>query len=215
MKNLFIMLVLVAFSAQGFSQSDQKAVDLLNSLSTKVNAYKSLNIEFKFYVENLKDASRTMYPGKVWYRGDRYKLDLMGQVVFSDGKTNWTYLKDAEEINITNANDADATIFNPQSLLANFTKDYKCRWISDKFVNNRAIVEIDLYPIKIEGKKYSKITLRIDKTKTQLYTVHYVGKDGVSYLVEIDKFLENPTIADKDIVFSATSFPGAEVIDMR
>lgn len=156
-----------------------------------------------------------MYPGKAWYRGDRYKLDLMGQMVFSDGKTNWTYLKDAEEINITDANANDAAIFNPQSLLSNFTKDYKCRWISDKFVSNRAIVEIDLYPIKIEGKKYSKITLRIDKTKVQLYTVHYVGKDGVSYLVEIDKFLENPAIADKDIVFNTATFPGAEVIDMR
>ncbi len=215
MKKVFFTLLSLAIFSLGYAQSDQKAVDLLNSVSAKANAYKSLNIEFKFYIENLKDASRNMHPGKVWYRGDRYKMDMMGQLIFSDGKTNYTYLKDAEEINITEASSADETVFNPQSILNNFTKDYKCRWISDKFENNRALVEIDLYPVKIDDKKYSKITLRIDKTKTQIFSVHYMGKDGINYYIEIDKFIENPTIADKDIIFNAASFPGADIIDMR
>ncbi|NLA23827.1 MAG: outer membrane lipoprotein carrier protein LolA [Bacteroidales bacterium] len=216
MKKVIVVLLMISFAITNFAQqNDQKAIEILDKLSLKIDKYKSLNIEFKFYVENLKDASRNLYPGKVLYRGDRYKLELMGQIVFSDGKTNWTYLDDAEEVNIADANESDATIFNPQTLLKNYTKEYKCRWISDKFEQNRALVEIDLYPIKINDKKYSKITLRIDKTKMQLFSVRYVGKDGVSYFVEINKFIENPTIPDKDIVFSKNLFPDAEIIDMR
>ncbi|HOY38559.1 MAG: outer membrane lipoprotein carrier protein LolA [Bacteroidales bacterium] len=215
MKNLFLTVVLIIAASSAFSQSDPKAIELLQTVSSKLSAYKSIQVEFRFYVESLQDGSRDQFSGKALYRGDRYRMDLMGQVVFSDGKTNWTYLKDAEEINITDASETDGTVFNPQNVLNNFSQDYKCRWISDKFENNRTLVEIDLYPVKIEGKKYSKLTLKVDKTKNQIYSIHYVGKDGVSYLVVIDKFVENPVIADKDIIFNSANFPNAEIIDMR
>jgi len=215
MKKYFFFLAFILAPYFVFSQSDQKAIDLLNTVSTKLSSCKSLQIDFRFFVENLQDGSRNQYTGKALYRGDRYKIDLMGQEVYSDGATNWTYLKDAEEINITDASGTDETVFNPQNVLDNYAKDYKCRWISDKFENNRTLVEIDMYPVRIDDKKYSKLTLKIDKTKNQIYSIRYVGKDGVSYLIVIDKFLENQTIADKDIIFNAANYPNAEVIDMR
>ena len=57
--------------------------------------------------------------------------------------------------------------------------------------------------------------VKIDKTKKQIYSVRYVGKDGVSYLIEIYKFSENPSISDSEIKFSDSLYPEAEVIDMR
>ena len=76
-------------------------------------------------------------------------------------------------------------------------------------------MEFDFFPKQIENKKYSKITIRIDKTKKQIFSVRYVGKDGVNYLIEIDKMLENPTIADTEVKFNKASYPDAEIIDMR
>jgi outer membrane lipoprotein-sorting protein len=72
-----------------------------------------------------------------------------------------------------------------------------------------------MIPKVIEGKKYTKITVKVDKTKKQIYSVRYVGKDGVSYLIEISKFVENPAITDAEIKYSSSLYPGAEVIDMR
>ncbi len=215
MKQNFLIIGLLLLSFAGFSQTDAAAIALLDEVSAKTEKYSSLKIDFSMYVENLQTKKRDTYFGNASYKAGFYKLDIMGQIVFSDGKTNWTYLKDAEEINITDNAENQTVMMNPQSLLKDYKNTYKVKYIADKFEANRPLVEIDLVPKVIENKKYSKITVKIDKTKKQIYSVRYVGKDGVSYLIEISKFTENPSIPDAEIKYSKSLFPDAEVIDMR
>lgn len=190
-------------------------MEILDQVAAKTEKYVGLKIDFTMYVENLHTAKRDSYKGNAIYKSGLYKMDIMGQVVYSDGKTNWTYLKDAEEINITNNIENEAFMTNPQAILKDYKSKFKVNFISDKFEKNRALLEFDFFPKQIENKKYSKITIRIDKTKKQIFSVRYVGKDGVNYLIEIDKMLENPTIADTEVKFNKASYPDAEVIDMR
>jgi outer membrane lipoprotein-sorting protein len=185
MKTNLTIICLLLLSVAGFSQTNADATALLDKVSAKAEKYSSLNIEFNMYVENLQSGKRDTYAGSAAYRSGFYKLDIMGQVVFSDGKTNWTYLKDAEEVNITDNEGKESAMMNPQSLLKDYKTKFKVNYITDKFEKNRPLVEIDLIPKTIENKKYSKITVKVDKTKQQIYSVRYVGKDGVSYLIEI------------------------------
>lgn len=209
-----ILVFLFALIAFNFANAQDNYV-LLEQTAAKTEKYTSLKIDFNMTVENLHNAKRETYSGNAAYRNGLYKMDIMGQVVFSDGKTNWTYLKDAEEINITTNTGNTNVMTNPKALLHNYKDNYKVNYISDKFEKNRALVEYDLIPKKIEDKKFSKITLKIDKAKKQIYSIRYVGKDGMNYLIEIYKLVENPTIADSEIKYSSSLFPGAEVIDMR
>ena len=206
--SLFATLLLVA-------QGSVPQMEILDQVAAKTEKYVGLKIDFTLYVENLHNAKRDSYKGNAIYKTGLYKMDIMGQVVYSDGKTNWTYLKDADEINITNNSDNEAFMTNPQAILKDYKSKFKVNFISDKFEKNRALLEFDFYPKQIENKKYSKITIRIDKTKKQIFSVRYVGKDGVNYLVEIDKMLENPTITDAEVKFNKASYPNAELIDMR
>ena len=206
--SLFATLLLVA-------QGSVPQMEILDQVAAKTEKYVGLKIDFTMYVENLHNAKRDSYKGNAVYKQGLYKMDIMGQVVYSDGKTNWTYLKDADEINVTNNSDNEAFMTNPQAILKDYKSKFKVNFISDKFEKNRALLEFDFYPKQIENKKYSKITIRIDKTKKQIFSVHYVGKDGVNYLVEIDKMLENPTITDAEVKFNKASYPDAELIDMR
>ncbi|MBQ1653029.1 MAG: outer membrane lipoprotein carrier protein LolA, partial [Bacteroidales bacterium] len=187
--SLFATLLLVA-------QGSVPQMEILDQVAAKTEKYVGLKIDFTLYVENLHNAKRDSYKGNAIYKTGLYKMDIMGQVVYSDGKTNWTYLRDAEEISITNNGDNEAFMTNPQAILKDYKSKFKVNFISDKFEKNRALLEFDFFPKQIENKKYSKITIRIDKTKKQIFSVRYVGKDGVNYLIEIDKMLENPTISD-------------------
>ncbi|MDD3687865.1 MAG: outer membrane lipoprotein carrier protein LolA [Bacteroidales bacterium] len=215
MKKNLLIISLLLISVAGFSQTDAAAITLLDEVAAKADKYTSLKVDFKMFVENLQTKKRDTYTGSASYKAGYYKLDIMGQIVYSDGKTNWTYLKDAEEINITDNADNQAAMMNPKTLLKDYKTNFKVKYIADKFEANRPLVEIDMIPKVIEGKKYTKITLKVDKTKKQIYSVRYVGKDGVSYLIEIIKFMENPTITDAEIKYSSSLYPGAEVIDMR
>ncbi|MDD2386122.1 MAG: outer membrane lipoprotein carrier protein LolA [Bacteroidales bacterium] len=215
MKKFIALFSLIFLALVGFSQNDLAATALLDEVSAKTERYVSLKIEFNMYIENLQHPKRDEHKGSAVYKSGLYKLDIMGQIVFSNGTTNWTYLKDAEEVNITDNADNKDAMMNPQSLLKDYKSNFKVRYIADKFEQNRPLVEIDLIPKTIEDKKYSKITVKIDKTKKQIYSVRYIGKDGVSYLIEIYKFVENPAVSDAEIKFSNALFPHAEVIDMR
>ncbi|MDR2010384.1 MAG: outer membrane lipoprotein carrier protein LolA [Bacteroidales bacterium] len=213
-RNLLISTLLL-FSGMCYSQSDEKPVALLDEVAAKIESYSTLKIEFIVYIENNQGGNRDPYSGSAMYKAGNYKLDMMGQIVFSDGKTNWTYLKDADEVNITKNTEGGDIMVNPKNLLKDYKNNFKITQISDKFEKNRPLVEIDLYPKKIDDKKYSRITLKIDKTKKQIYSIRYVGKDGINYLIEISKFIENPAIQDSEIKFSNSLFPDAEIIDMR
>lgn len=206
--SLFATLFLVA-------QGSVPQMEILDQVAAKTEKYVGLKIDFTLYVENLHNAKRDSYKGNAIYKTGLYKMDIMGQVVYSDGKTNWTYLRDAEEISITNNGDNEAFMTNPQAILKDYKSKFKVNFISDKFEKNRALLEFDFFPKQIENKKYSKITIRIDKTKKQIFSVRYVGKDGVNYLIEIDKMLENPTISDSEVKFSKALYPDADIIDMR
>lgn len=206
--SLFATLLLVA-------QGSVPQMEILDQVAVKTEKYVGLKIDFTLYVENLHNAKRDSYKGNAIYKTGLYKMDIMGQVVYSDGKTNWTYLRDAEEISITNNGDNEAFMTNPQAILKDYKSKFKVNFISDKFEKNRALLEFDFFPKQIENKKYSKITIRIDKTKKQIFSVRYVGKDGVNYLIEIDKMLENPTISDSEVKFSKALYPDADIIDMR
>lgn len=215
MKKNLLIISLLLLTVAGFSQNDAAAITLLDEVAAKADKYASLKVDFNMFVENLQTKKRESHTGSASYKAGYYKLDIMGQVVYSDGKTNWTYLKDAEEVNITDNADNQAAMMNPKTLLKDYKTNFKVKYIADKFEANRPLVEIDMFPKVIEGKKYTKITLKVDKTKKQIYSVRYVGKDGVSYLIEILKFVENPSMPDAEIKYSSSLFPGAEVIDMR
>jgi outer membrane lipoprotein-sorting protein len=169
--SLFATLLLVA-------QGSVPQMEVLDQVAAKTEKYVGLKIDFTMYVENLHNAKRDSYKGNAVYKSGLYKMDIMGQVVYSDGKTNWTYLKDADEINVTNNSENEAFMTNPQAILKDYKNKFKVNFVSDKFEKNRALLEFDFIPKQIDNKKYSKITIRIDKTKKQIFSVRYVGKDG-------------------------------------
>ena len=215
MKKVTLLIISLFATLLLAAQGSVPQMEILDQVAAKTEKYVGLKIDFTMYVENLHNAKRDSYKGNAVYKSGLYKMDLMGQVVYSDGKTNWTYLKDADEINITKNSDNEAFMTNPQAILKDYKSKFKVNFISDKFEKNRALLEFDFYPKQIENKKYSKITIRIDKTKKQIFSVRYVGKDGVNYLIEIDKMLENPTITDAEVKYNKSLYPDAEEIDMR
>ena len=219
MKNLKIcklIIILMLISIYGFAQENNTAaINLLDEVAAKMDKYSTLKIEFILEIDNGQSGKTENHSGQAIYKNGLYKMDLMGQIIFSDGKTNWTYLKDAEEVNITSNSSKQELLVNPKNVLKNYKSEFKIKQISDKFEKNRALVEIDLYPKKIDDKKFSRLNLKVDKTQMQIYSIKYVGKDGVNILITITKFVENPQIADSEVKYSDNLFPEAEVIDMR
>ena len=58
----------------------------------------------------------------MYIKGDKYRLEFAGQDVISDGKTRWTYVKDANEIQIDNQR-KDENAITPTNIFTLYEKD--------------------------------------------------------------------------------------------
>jgi outer membrane lipoprotein-sorting protein len=204
-----MIAALVVFTISGFAQNDKKATAILDDVSAKTKLYKTIKLDFTYAMDNTKENIHDKFKGTLISKGDKYKLTAAGQDVISDGKTMWTYLKDANEVQINNAGEDDES-FTPTKLLSGYSNDYKSKFISEK--GNNQLIE--LYPVK-KGKSFTKVQLTIDKAKKQISKFVIFDRNGSTFSYIVDKFVTDQAIADNIFTFNKADHPGVEMNDMR
>jgi len=209
MKKLLLIILVAGLAISAFAQNDKKATAILDEVSVKTKAYKTIKIDFTYAMDNAKQKIHDKFKGTLISKGDKYKLTAAGQDVISDGKTVWTYLKDAKEVQINNVGEDDDS-FTPTKLLSGYGKDFKAKFIEEK--GNDQILE--LYPLK-KGKTFTKVQLTIDKAKKQISKFIIYDRSGSTFSYIVDKFVTDQPIADAVFTFNKADHPGVEFNDMR
>ncbi|MCX6232536.1 MAG: outer membrane lipoprotein carrier protein LolA [Bacteroidetes bacterium] len=208
------LLLMVIFFKQSISQVvDTKANAILDKVSAKMKSYTSMKIEFTYTLDNKAEKIHQSKTGVVTIKGDKYTLNVQKQRIISDGKTVWTYIPDANEVQINNVNTKDDEALNPAKLLSTYNKNYRAKLIKEAMMDGVSTQIIDLVPIK--GKAFFKVRLLIDKIKLQVISTEIYNKNGSIYAYKVNKFTPNTKVADSDFVFKAAEFPGVELNDMR
>ena len=212
--NLVGLLMMVLFINQSMSQVvDERANAILDKVSAKMKSYTAMKIEFTYTLDNKAEKIHQSKTGVVTIKGDKYSLMIQKQRIISDGKTVWTYIPDAEEVQINNVNTKDDEALNPSKLLATYSKNYRAKLIKEANQGGVMTQIIDLVPIK--GKAFFKIRLLIDKVKLQIISTEIYNKNGSTYAYRVNKFTPNAKVADTEFAFRASDFPGVEINDMR
>lgn len=209
MRQILIFLLFAAYAVLGFTQNDKKATSILDEVSAKTKSFKSIKIEFTYAMDNDKQKVHDKFNGSLLSKGDKYKLTAAGQDVISDGKTIWTYLKEAKEVQINDVSGNDES-FTPTKLLSGYSNDFKPKFIEEK--GNDQFIE--LYPIK-KGKSFTKVQLTIDKSKKQISRFVIFDKSGSTFSYIVNKFITDQVIPDAVFTFNKADHPGVEINDMR
>jgi len=201
----FISMFLVLAS---FSQSDKKARAILDEVSAKTKTYKSIRIEFTYKMDNTSQKINDSYKGVLLSKGDKYKLSFSGQEVMSDGKTVWTYVKDANEVQINDVSKDDDS-FTPTNLLNTYNANYKAKLIEE----NAKQKVIELVPV--QKKNFNKVRVTIENARKIVSSLLIYDKNGSIYTYQVNKFETDLPVTDNSFVFKNAEHPGVEVVDMR
>jgi outer membrane lipoprotein-sorting protein len=210
---LSVLLISICGLRANAQIDDSKAKTILDGVSAQMKAYSSMKIEFTYSMTNAKTNVNESKSGVIQIKGSKYRLEVGGQIVFCDGKTVWTYLKDDKEVNINNVSTQEDAV-NPTTILNNYATNFKPKLINDKLVEGgKTIAVIDLTPIK--GKSYYKVRLNIDKAAQQIASTIVYDKNGSTYTYTITKFTSNSAMDDTMFTFNKADYPGVEENDMR
>jgi outer membrane lipoprotein carrier protein len=210
---ILILSGIVLMSVTGFTQTkDTKATQLLDEVSAKTKAAKSIKADFSYTMENKQAKINEEKTGTLLLSGDKYKLTAAGQTVICDGKTVWTYIKESNEVQVNNLDNKDEAL-TPSKLLSSYNSNYKSKIIKDKSVTDPNVEVIELIPNTV--KNFFKAHLAIDKTKAQVKSFTLFDKNGNVFTYKITKYQVDTPVTAADFTFDKTKFPGVEVIDMR
>lgn len=208
-KQLFLLLILTMVGTVNAQNSSQK---ILDELATKTNAAKNIKVEFSYLMDNASADIHEATEGSLIVSGDKYVLKIAGQHIVCDGKTIWTYIADANEVQI-NEVDAEAS-FSPTKLLSSYSDDYDANLVKEYSENNRNYYLLKLKP-KAKDSGFDYVHLKIEKDKMQLsaFILYDFESNVFSYVVK--EYLTNVALDAKAFTFDASKYPNVDVIDMR
>jgi outer membrane lipoprotein-sorting protein len=205
------LLIMSLTSTEALTQ--RNADDLLKRVVDKTNAYKTLEVDFTYTMLNELAGIKEVNQGKVFIKGDAYKLDIAGQKVISDGETVWTYLEDSQEVMISLADDGEDAI-TPGKLLTSYYTDYKASFVNVKENTDKGLKTIELKPVT--GKMFNKMHLAVDETKLQIAHFSIFDNNGNVFVYHISKMVPNVTLTAGTFAFNPEDYPDLEdIIDMR
>lgn len=212
MQQLFILL-LVVISSQVYSQTDQKAKEILDKVSEKTKSNSSITASFDFIMENKEVDLKETNQGTIIIQGEQYKLSINGFDILCDGKTQWTYMPDAGEVNISEAGFDDDGSINPATIFTIYEKGFNYTYLG-KFTNNtKQIYKIDLTPT--EENDFSRVILEVDQNTYQILGAVLYGTDNNLYTIRVNTMNTTKTYPVSTFVFNTEANPKVDVIDLR
>lgn len=212
-KCLLTIVTLGLIASQLMAQSDPKAQEILKGVSAKYKSYKSVSTSFKLNLLDQKSKKTTVQNGTVSLKGAAYNFAMSGQTVMCDGKTTWTYMKESNEVQVSD-NKPSVDAISPTTIFTMYEKGFKSKFLADKKVSGKAIQLIELTPDDSK-KSYFKIQLTIDKAGKYVSEAKVFDKNGNIYTYSIVKFSPNAIVTDDLFSFNKAKYPGVEIVDLR
>ncbi len=215
MKRFYLVAVLAVAYISTFGQgSDPEAKKVLDEVSSRFKTFKAVQSNFTLQIEDAKGKVQGTKKGVVFMKGDKYRITINGQEIFSDGKNIWTYDEGANEVTITSIDPSGSGI-TPQKLFTTFyDKDFLYKLNGEKKAGNKTLQEVELTPVD-KTKAFHKVYLLVDKATKTIYSTRILEKNGNKYIYTVNSLNGKAVVADNTFVFNKSDYPGIEEVDLR
>ena len=216
MKKLGLVIVLLGFFVGVTAQEDQKAKVILDKMSDKYQSIPSYKTNFIYRLHNKVEDIDEEFSGEIMVKGEKYVLLMSDQEIFNNGETIWTFLMDANEVNVDYymPNEGD---LSPNNIYSAYKKGYRYRWIEIKKVGSRTLDVVELQPEdpKDPDKIFFRIILNIDQDDNTIHSWEMYDRGGNVFSYTISGFNPKFTADDSFFEFNESEYPDVEVVDLR
>lgn len=208
------LLIILFFIASIHLASAQDARSILDKASDAYNKAGGVTANFTLDTQDIKAKTTYSYDGKAYMKGNRFKIEIPDGITWFDGKTQWVYVKDTEEVNISNPSGEELQGISPSALFNIYKTGFNLVYKGEKRANARNMLEVEMTPIK-KGSDVSKIIVQIDKASNIFSKITIVYKSGLQNILSIKKYQTGVELADTMFSFDKKNYPRAEIVDLR
>ena len=213
MKNKIILAItLVLFSLQGITaqnnaQAEKAITDLLSEAKSS-----AIKTNFKLVISDKKDPQPMVTTGAFTLKGNKFVLEMEAMKAWFDGKTQWAYVQQSNEISITEPTVKELSETNPMAILSGYKSKCVIRFSSK--VKSAQNYCIEMIP-KIKNNEIAKIDVQINKSNGNLFSIKLTNKNGGTTLLLLSNFQKGINVSDNAFVFNQAKYKGVTVNDLR
>ena len=145
--------------------------------------------------------------GTIAIKGRKFYATTGAAAIWYDGQTQWTYMRQNEEVNISTPSEAEQQAINPYTFINIYKNGYR---LSAKTVGK----SYEVHLVATDSKRRTREMYIIVEQKTYHPTHVKMLQDG-KWTVIILSHLRQANLSDDLFRFNSKDFPKAEVIDLR
>lgn len=193
------------------AQQDPAAKRVLDAVKNKYEKMKAFGASFSYSLKSSSGVTDN-FSGSITIAKGMFRLKAGGQEVMTDGKTQWTYLKETNEANVTEYEPDEG--ITPDKIYTIYKQGFKYRLLPAESKGRYHSIEM----VPQDRKKYQlvKLKLRVKKTDNTIMGWETYENNGNKYVYTILKFIEHKNgISKSYFQFNPKKYPGVELNDLR
>ena len=199
MKRFVLMITLALACTLGYSQT---AKQVLDKAAAAVSNKQGMTAKFNISGPNFSPTN-----GTISVKGKKFQATTEVAIIWFDGKTQWTYMKQNDEVNVSNPSEAELQALNPYNFINLYKKGYKST------INSSGNSHVVHLTASSPERKITELFITIDKKSYHPTQVKLL--QGKKWTVFDITDLKKQSTPDHVFKFNAKDFPQAEIIDLR
>lgn len=201
MKKINIIIILLIIITTGvYAQNATQARSVLDKTAGILNRKGGLSINF-----SMTSSKTGTISGIIAIKGKKYNVRTSQATVWFNGKTQWTYMKNTNEVNITTPSQAQQQMMNPYAFINIYRSGYN---LSMKTQGKNYVVHMTA-----QNKSIQEIYVTINKS-TYIPSAVKIRQGSVWTSISISNFITKNQ-SDNIFTFRSKDYPNVEIVDLR
>ncbi len=199
MKRIVLAITLALLCSLSYGQT---AKEVLDKAAATISNKQGITAKFKISGPNFSPTD-----GTISVKGKKFQASTEVAIIWFDGKTQWTYMKQNNEVNVSNPSEAELQSLNPYNFINLYKKGFTYNMVTKGNSYEVHLTATD----KKRGVQEMYIT--VNKTSFVPTQVKMKQKQGWT-TINISNF-KTAKLSDSMFRFNNKDYPHAEVIDLR
>ena len=197
MERIKIIMLMLLMSVASYGQTAKQVLDKAAAVVSNKNGAQA---SFTISGQNMNAS------GTIAIKGKKFHATTPQATIWFDGKTQWTYMKKNDEVNVATPSESELAAINPYNFIYMYKNGYS--YTMEKKAGNYVV------HLKANGKKAIQEMYITISQKTSVPSQIRMKQSKGWTTIDIRNF-KQASLSDGIFRFNSKDFPSAEVIDLR
>ncbi len=214
MKPFIILFTALLLYLPLFSQNNAESKAIMDRAFAGFETSQGIQLLFKTTSTDAVGNAYEPQSGTAFIKGNRFKLEMETMDIWFDGETQWVFMKETNEVNISKPDGQEVAAVSPLALLGIYKNGYVLKAPVSKMVNGTPVWQIEMTPVT-GNRDFKVVTAAISKKNNTVVQVTLTAANGMKTQIDIARYNANHQFDNAMFRFDKTAHPGAEIIDLR